>query len=136
MKRQASEYQDTTPVNVRRRGGTTPESERESERIAYFFGLEEELPALAAEIGISPERLRALTETAVRTRRDAAYFSHESHRATGRQPDIFTLDLGPAVMFFTVESHAVVIRGYGYEIDREPLDDRDGGYFYCDADWR
>ena len=29
-----------------------------------------------------------------------------------------------------------MIRGYGWEIDREPIDDYDGGGFYAEALWQ
>ena len=37
--------------------------------------------------------------------------------------------------YYTVEPFEIVIRGYGYEIDHEPLDDFDGGGFYADNAW-
>ena len=56
-------------------------------------------------------------------------------RTNGDQPDIFMLSFGSVDVFYTVEPVEVMIRGYGWQIDHEPLDDYDGGGFYAEASW-
>jgi hypothetical protein len=104
----------------------------EPKRVMYYPGLEDELPGIAEEIGFSADRLRRLSEMALRTRRHEAYIEHKSNMPFGRRPAVFTINLGRAWMYFTVEREVVLIRGYGWDIDHEPLHDGDGGGFYCD----
>ena len=52
-------------------------------------------------------------------------------QARGRQPDVWELDFGKARIIYTVEPHAIVIRGYLWE----PLDDYDGGGYFHDSAW-
>jgi len=91
-----------------------------------------EFDAFASECGSNPNVLREATETAIRTRHHEARIDDPSHRANGRQPGILTLSLGlprSVQVVYTVEPHAVVIRGYSWDIVGEPRDDKDGGYF-------
>ncbi len=104
--------------------------------LVYDSVLEQDLPAFAMEIGHSLKSLRNATKTAIHNRIDDAYIEHESDRGRGSHPDILTLDIGKARVHFTIEAHAVVVRGYSYDIDHEPLDERDGGFFYVDDAWR
>jgi hypothetical protein len=103
--------------------------------ITYYSALERCFDDWAKECGFEPQSLRQASEQAIRTRHHEATIEHESHKARGIQPDIFSLPLGSANVYYTVEPQAIVIRGYGYEIDREPLDDFDGGGFYLDNAW-
>ncbi|MCG3132481.1 MAG: hypothetical protein FLDDKLPJ_03331 [Phycisphaerae bacterium] len=103
--------------------------------LVYYPALVDDLPAFAMEIGYSLSGLRNATQTAIRNRIDDAYISHESDRGRGQRPDILSLDIGQARVHFTIEAHVVMVRGYSYDIDREPLDNRDGGYFYVDNAW-
>ena len=103
--------------------------------ITYYSALEESFDDWAAECGFEPQSLREASEHAIRTRHHHAIIEHESHKARGIQPDIFSLSLVSANVYYTVEEQAIVIRGYGYEIDHEPLDDFDGGGFYEDNAW-
>lgn len=135
MRRNNGEHQDATSLNAIPRTTTTLECASVPENITYQHALVEELGIFAEQFGYSVDELRELSETAIRTRWHEAYIEHVAYRANGRQPDVWTLRLGPNYVYFTVELHAVVIRGYGYDIDHEPLDDRDGGYFYCDNAW-
>ena len=98
--------------------------------ISYYPALNESFEDWASACGWKPQALRQATEQAVRTRHAEARIDHESHKAGDGQPDIVTLSLGSVDVFYTVEHVEIVIRGYGWEIDREPLDDFDGGGFY------
>jgi hypothetical protein len=82
--------------------------------------------------------LREASERAIRGRHHEAWIGHESEVACVRRPNIWHLDLGPSPrveVAFTVEERAVIVRGYSYEIDGEPLDDHDGGYYVCESFW-
>ena len=85
--------------------------------------------------GWSPQRLREATEEAITTRHHEAFFEHESDKARGNRPDVFSLRIDSVQVFYTVQQDIVMVRGYGWKLNREPLDDMDGGGFYCDNDW-
>lgn len=98
--------------------------------IIYHDALEQAYGGWAAEIGEKPLRLRRLTEDAIRTRHHEAQIRHDSLRATERRPDIYELPLDSCVVYFSIEADAVMVRGYGWDTPREPLDDFDGGGFW------
>ena len=102
--------------------------------IVFHPVLNDQFADWAAACNWHPRLLRKATEKAIRTRHQEATIKHESHRAKGRQPDIWTLSLGSVEVIYTVQPHAVVIRGYGWDLHREPLDDFDGGGHYPDYD--
>jgi len=103
--------------------------------VTYHKALERAFDGWAAACGWDAQSLRQATEQAIRTRHHEALIDQESHKARGKQPDIFTLWLDSVRVYFTVEPDEIVIRGYAYEIDGEPLDDWDGGGFYAEASW-
>ena len=103
--------------------------------ITYHPTLDREFDDWALDCGLDAQSLRLASERAIRNRHHEAIIEHESHKARGKQPDVFSLSLGPANVYYTVEPLEIMIRGYGYEIDHEPLDYRDGGGFYADSAW-
>jgi hypothetical protein len=103
--------------------------------ISYYPALDETFDGWAEGCSWEPEALRQASEHAIRTRHHEATIKHEAHKARGNQPDVFALSLGSTDVFYTVEPAHVMIRGYHWEIDGEPLDDRDGGGFYEDPSW-
>ena len=70
----------------------------------------------------------------IRTRQHEATIEHESDRAGGRQPNTYTLPLGSARMYYTVERQEIVIRGYGWAVVGEAIDDFDD-YYYSEFEW-
>ena len=106
-----------------------------SKPITYHWILADSFDAWAAECGWESNRLRRASEKAIRSRHHEARIEHEAHRARGRQPDIWTLSLGLVNVIYTIEPEATVIRGYKWELDREPLDDFDGGGCYTEFTW-
>ena len=80
--------------------------------------------AWADACGSDTRSLKDKTEAAIRTRHNEATPYHES------SPDVVTLWLDSVQVFYSVEHHRVVVRGYGWEIDGEAVDDYDGGGFY------
>jgi hypothetical protein len=103
--------------------------------IVYDVALDRSFDGWAEECHWQPDELRRASEQAIRTRHDEAEIPDESYAARGRQPDIWHLSLGNVTVIYTIETHAVVIRGYCWDLDREPLDDFDGGGHYCDYEW-
>lgn len=103
--------------------------------ITYHPSLDDSFDAWASACGWDPQSLRQSSQQAIRTRHHEAIVQHESHRRRGNQPDILTLSLGSLHVTYTVEPTQVMIRGYAWEIDGEPLDDFDGGGFYADPSW-
>ena len=103
--------------------------------ISYYPRLNDAFDGWAADCGWDVLSLRRASEHAIRSRHHDALIERKSHRARGNQPDIFTLSLGSVDVIYTVELLEVMIRGYGWEIDGEPLDDYDGGGFYAEVSW-
>ncbi len=103
--------------------------------ILFHPGVEDRFAAWAEELRYDPERLRNDSVDAIRTRRGEATIEHESDKARGRQPNIFHLNISGGQVIYSDEPHALVIRGYTYEIYREPIDDFDGGGFVCEFHW-
>ncbi len=104
--------------------------------VEYYFGLED-LQNWANRCDCSREELINATEQSLRFRRHEAVVEPRNRRDQ-YQPDVFTLLLGVGngvAVFYTIESHAVVVRGFGWEIVGAPLDDHDGGFFYLDNKW-
>ena len=104
--------------------------------ISYHPILHREFGDWASECGWDPQSLRLASEQAIRSRHHEAIIEHEANKARGNQPDIFTLSLASVDVYYTMEPVEVMIRGYGWEIDHEPLGNLDGGGFYAEASWR
>lgn len=100
--------------------------------IVYHIALGRSFDGWAEGCGMQADELRTASEQAILTRHHEAEITHESHRARGKQPDIWELSLGNVNVVYSIEPHAVVIRGYCWEPD--PATD-DGGGFYHDLDW-
>jgi hypothetical protein len=98
--------------------------------ITYHPALDSDYDYWAEACGREPQSLRHVSEHAIRTRHHEAIIEDESNRACGDRPDVYTLSLGSVAVFYSVEESTVMIRGYCWELDREPLDDHDGGGFY------
>jgi hypothetical protein len=103
--------------------------------ILYHPHLDENFDNWASQCGWNPKGLRDATQQAILSRHHEAVIEHESRKARGTQPDIFTLSLGLVDVYYTVEAQTVVVRGYGWEISGEPANDWDGGGLYCEAAW-
>jgi hypothetical protein len=103
--------------------------------IRFHPCLNDAFDAWASACGYDPDALKRASEHAVCTRHHEAVIERESDTRRKNQPAVFRLSLGAIRVYYTVERLAVVIRGYGWEIDGEPLDDFDGGGFYADASW-
>ena len=107
----------------------------QSKPINYHPALIDAFDGWLSGSGWEPHSLGFAGEQAIRNRHHEATIEHEANKARGNQPDIFTLSLGSVDVYYTVHPAEVVIRGYGWKIDYEPLGDFDGGGFYADASW-
>lgn len=86
----------------------------------------------ATTIGVTPARLKRATEALIRNSHHAAVLQS---KAIGRQPEIYLLGLGSLQVIYTVESDAVVVRGYSANWpDWQTTEDMEGGY-NTDARW-
>lgn len=104
--------------------------------ITYHVHLDEHFSDWARDCGMEPIRLREASEMAIRERHNTEGAVGEVDRATEYQPDIFNLNLSSQVqVFYTIEERGVVIRGYAWELQREPLNELDGGSYYCEPNW-
>lgn len=87
--------------------------------------------ACAEETGQHPGHLLHAVEEGVRTRHSEARIAHPADKGNDLRPDVYTLELETVKVFFSYEAAEILIRGLGWDIDREPLNDFDGGGFYC-----
>lgn len=110
-------------------------SPRQQLPITYHPCLEESFDDWASACGWDARSLRQATERAIRTCHHEAAVDNRPYKTSANQPDVFNLSLGSVQVFYTVEPLGVMIRGYGWEIDREPLDDFDGGGYYAEVSW-
>ena len=101
--------------------------------IVYHPGVSESFDGWAAGCGFHPETLRRTTEFGIRNRHHEAIPEDARYKHRPDSVDIFRLSLGTVDVYYSVESHGIVVRGYGWEIRHEPLDDRDGGGYYSDS---
>jgi hypothetical protein len=111
---------------------TLPERRGIEDPIRYHCSLLADFGGWALACKSKPRTLLATTERAIRTR--GARGVIESPRE-GLRPAVLTLPLylrHSLNVYFTRESWCVLIRGYSWKVDREPLDDMDGGGFYSD----
>ncbi|MCC6970557.1 MAG: hypothetical protein IT434_10080 [Phycisphaerales bacterium] len=99
--------------------------------IIYHTGLEDSFDQWALAMKLAPNFLRQATEAAIRARSHQAVIEHESDRACGLQPDILTLRTLRFVIHYTIETAAIVVRGYSYRT----ADSGDGGGTFHDHEW-
>ncbi len=98
--------------------------------IVYHSAVEKAYGWWSAEVGLEPQRLRQLTEQAIRTRPDEARGPEPWYRANERHGDIYELALESCVMYFSVEAAAIVVRGYSWDVPEERRGYSDGGGIY------
>ena len=107
-------------------------------RITFLPIVAEDFSPWASLCGCRPGVLRQRTLQAIRMRHSQATFEHRSHRRHRRQPAIYSLSLNPGSnvsVYYTIERRQVIVRGYGVDLGREPLDDFDAGGFHPDLAW-
>lgn len=94
-----------------------------------------DIEIIAQELELDPAELRRLTIEAIQNRHEEGFISHPCYIAHtdsfGRTyPTIYDLKMGAFLLHFSYESEGIMVRGFTWSIDREPLDDRDGGWIY------
>lgn len=104
--------------------------------ITFHPKLDRDIGEWARKCEWEPPDLMEESELAIRRRHNEATTGYESEQARGRQPSIFRLyiDDGTTQVVYSVEDHAVVIRGYAWRNAHDPPGVWDGG-FYADAEW-
>jgi len=101
--------------------------------ITYYCAVSEGFEIYADECGVSPAALRRMTVLGILNRHVDA-----ERKPEYRNVALFCLALGgpkQAVVYYSVDAQMITVRGYGWEIGREPLDDRDGGCCYLEPAW-
>jgi hypothetical protein len=68
----------------------------------------------------------------IRTCHQAALFDF---KAIGKHPDVYELGLGSLRVYYTVEPHAIVVRGYSPNLPDHQLDEIFAGGIYTECDW-
>ena len=101
-----------------------------SRPISYHPGVSDSFDGWAAGCGFHPETLRRATEFEIRNRHHEAIPEDARYKHRPDSADIYRLSLGTVDVYYSIEPSEVVVRGYGWEIPREPLDDHDGGGYY------
>jgi hypothetical protein len=91
-----------------------------------------EIDYWAGFYGSSPGQLRSDTQSIIRACHRAALFDF---KASGKQPDVYELGLGSLRVYYTVESHAIVVRGYSPNLPPHQLDEAFAGGIYTEFDW-
>lgn len=104
--------------------------------ITFHPQLDRDIGKWAQHCDWEPRDLMEVSELAIRRCHSVATIGHESERARGRQPNIFRLyiDGGTTQVVYSVEDHAVVIRGYAWRNAHDPPGVWNGG-FYDDVEW-
>jgi len=100
--------------------------------ISYHPGVSDSFDGWAESCGFHPETLRHATEFGIRHRHPEAIPEDARYKHRPDSADIFRLSLGTVDVYYSIEGNEAVVRGYGWEIAHEPLDDRDGGGHYVD----
>ena len=98
--------------------------------IRYDRDFDRLLRACASAKGQTQTQVLDALEHGIRTRHNEARVEHPANKANSFRPDVYTLQLKEFCVYFSHEGGGVLIRGLGWEIDHEPLDDFDGGGFW------
>ena len=117
---------------------TKPSRDIARKGIVFHAGLDLDFEGWAKSCGYTAQTLRARSRKVIRTRHHEAWIDHPADRGTRHQPTVYTLDLKAdksVTVHYTVEGDRVVIRGYGIELGREPLDDFEAGGYFTEASW-
>lgn len=113
----------------------TNRRQRTTRPIVFAPPLDFYLDGWAVESGWKPRLLRQEIRRSIRNRHHEATLEPDRYKHSPRQPDTYHLAIGSCEITYTIEPDAIVVRGYGWPIDREPLDDMDGGAFFLDNSW-
>lgn len=103
----------------------------------YFHSqLDHSFQSWADACGWNLQRLRLVSLRTIRLRHHDAFIDHRCQKGRSGRPDVYHLNLDDRLsIIYSVELKGVVIRGYAWKLDHEPLDDFDGGGHYSDNHW-
>jgi hypothetical protein len=101
-----------------------------SRTILYHPGVSDSFDGWAKACGIRPDTLRRRTEFGIRNRHHQAVPEDPRYRYRPASCDVFRLGLGKIEVYYSIEQYGVLVRGYGWDITHEPLDERDGGGYF------
>lgn len=107
-------------------------------KVSYHADLERNFDDCARFFEMLPISLRQATETAIRERHHTEATIDEGDQPDDHKPDVFNLRIGRVRVYYTIETMAVVVRGYVCDLDREQCDDRDCSYYcsyICEPEW-
>lgn len=100
--------------------------------ILYHPGVKDNFDGWAVGCGWRPETLRRATEFRIRNCHHQSIPEDHRYKPRPESPDIFRLNIGTVDVYYSRESHGFVVRGYGWDIEHEPVDDNDGGGYFTD----
>lgn len=99
--------------------------------IAYHPGVVNNFWIWTEAARCSPDELKALTESSIRTCHQAALIEELPHEQV---PLVYALGLGQIRVYYSIENE-IVIRGYSENIPRHYLDEESAGGFYSNGSW-
>lgn len=102
-----------------------------SKPFTYHKGVLNDLWIWTQALQRTPEELRGLTESTIRTCYQAALVEELPY---GRHPTIYKLGLGPLQVFYSIEND-IVIRGYSENLPRHHMEEDSSGGFYVNGTW-
>jgi hypothetical protein len=89
-----------------------------------YVDSEYESEKFARAIGYTRRQLSKATEAVIRSCHHAAVLHS---LAKGLRPEVYRLGIGPLVVFYTIESQSVVVRGYGGNLPQHERNPRNAG---------
>ncbi len=99
--------------------------------IEYHPRFEDILFDYVADSGRASREVCEDIEQGVRTRHGEAIIEHPADRGAAFGEDVYSLVLDAFGVYFTYKPNTIEIRGLSWPLDREPLDDADGGGIIC-----
>lgn len=97
----------------------------------YHPGVLRDLPVWTDMSGHSPDALKAVTESTIRTCHPAAIVEELPY---GKAPLIYALGLGTIQVYYSIEQD-IVIRGYCENLPRPYRDEDTSGGIYTNGTW-
>lgn len=97
----------------------------------YHPGVLRDLWVWTEMTDISPDELKAVTESTIRTCHQAALVEELPY---GKLPLIYALGLGPIQVYYSIEQN-IVVRGYCENIPRSYRDEDSSGGVYVNGTW-
>ena len=100
--------------------------------VLYDYGVDVEIIYWADSVRCGVDQLRGRVRTVIRNCHHAALIESQ---ALGSQPEVYGLGIGSLKVFYTVETHAVVVRGFAPNLPHDQVEEEIAGGFYGDSKW-